>query len=250
VDTWVSMTTVNFYEDSLRAASYESMGIEGTYAIAFRELALILKRLPHRGHALDFGCGAGRSTRFLKKAGFDVVGVDIAREMVARARRADSGGDYRVLNGDDSLGGFGSATFSLVLIAWAFDNVHELSEKSRILQDLNRLLADDGSLVLIASAPEIYANEWASFTTAAYPQNRRAKTGDLVRIRIKDTEDARPYEDTFFTDADYRRLFGECHFNLRAAHRPLGLASEPWEWVSEESTAPWVIYELSKPHGA
>ena len=79
-----------------------------------------------------------------------------------------------------------------------------------------------------------------------YPENRAAKSGDLVKIRIKGTEDTRPYEDTYFTDADYRRVFGECRLELRATHRPLGFASEPWNWVSEEVTAPWVIYELSK----
>ncbi len=244
------MSAVNFYDDSLRAAAYETVGVEGTYAIAFRELALILARLPRREAALDFGCGAGRSSRFLINAGYRVVGVDIAQEMVARARRADPGGDYRVLSGDQALDGLKPAMFSLVLVAWTFDNVHELSEKRQILTGLRRVLADDGTLILIASAPEIYTNEWASFTTAAYPGNRAAKSGDVVKIRIKGTEDARPYEDTYFTDADYRRVFGECRLELRATHRPLGYASEPWNWISEKATAPWAIYELSKPRGA
>jgi len=244
------MCAVNFYDDSLRAAAYESVGVEGTYAIAFRELAMILARLPRREAALDFGCGAGRSSRFLRSAGYTVVGVDIAQEMVARARRSDPGGDYRVLSGDEVLDRFESAMFSLVLAAWTFDNVHEVAEKRRILTDLRRVLADEGTLILIASAPEIYTNEWASFTTAAYPENRAARSGDLVRIRIKGTEDARPYEDTYFTDADYRRVFDECHLEIRATQRPLGYASEPWKWLSEESIAPWTIYELSKSHGS
>jgi SAM-dependent methyltransferase len=243
------MCAVNFYDDSLRAAAYESVGVEGTYAIAFRELALILARLPRREAALDFGCGAGRSSRFLRSAGYTVVGVDIAQEMVARARRSDPGGDYRVLSGDEALDRFESAMFSLVLVAWTFDNVHEESEKRRILTGLRRVLADDGTMILIASAPEIYTNEWTSFTTAPYPENQSARSGDLVKIRIKDSEDARPYEDTYFTDADYRRVFGECRLELRVTQRPLGFAGEPWTWVSEETIAPWVIYELSKPHG-
>ncbi len=32
--------------------------------------------------ALDFGCGAGRSTRFLRGLGFQTVGVDIAAPML------------------------------------------------------------------------------------------------------------------------------------------------------------------------
>jgi SAM-dependent methyltransferase len=239
------MSTVNFYEDSLRAATYESVGAAGTYAIAFRELVPILEPL-RPARALDFGCGVGRSSRFLKNLGFDVVGVDIASEMVARARKADPGGDYRLLLGGDALGSFETASFALVLVAWAFDNVHESAEKRRALGDLRRLLDDNGTLILIASTPELYTNEWASFTTSDYPRNLAANSGDLVKICIKGTRDERPYEDTFFTDADYRHLFDDARFTVRAVHRPLGLPDEPCEWVSEETTAPWVIYELSK----
>ncbi len=149
------MSTVNFYEDSLRAATYESVGAAGTYAIAFRDLVPILEPLPRPARALDFGCGGGRSSRFLKNLGFDVVGVDIASEMVARARKADPGGDYRILIRDDALSSFETAEFALVLVAWAFDNVHERAEKRRALGDLRRILGDDGTLILIASTPEL-----------------------------------------------------------------------------------------------
>lgn len=240
------MSTVNFYEDSLRAAAYESVGAASTYAIAFRDLVPILEPLPRPARALDFGCGAGRSSRFLKNLGLDVVGVDIAGEMVARARKADQGGDYRVLSGGDALDSLEITSFALVLIAWAFDNIHERAEKRRALGDLRRLLDDDGTLILVASTPELYTNEWLSFTTSDYPRNFAAKSGDLVKIRIKGTRDERPYEDTFFTDADYRNLFEDARFTVRAVHRPLGLPDEPCEWVSEETVAPWVIYELSK----
>jgi 2-polyprenyl-3-methyl-5-hydroxy-6-metoxy-1,4-benzoquinol methylase len=44
--------------------------------------------------AVDFGCGgAGRSTRFLKGLGYEVVGIDVAEEMVEQARQRDPGGD-------------------------------------------------------------------------------------------------------------------------------------------------------------
>jgi len=35
--------------------------------------------------AVDFGCGAGRSTRFLRTLGFDAVGVDDYHEAYRRA---------------------------------------------------------------------------------------------------------------------------------------------------------------------
>ena len=38
------------------------------------------------GKALDVGCGDGRLTKLIADAGFDVVGIDVSREMIALAR--------------------------------------------------------------------------------------------------------------------------------------------------------------------
>lgn len=40
---------------------------------------------PSRGKALDVGCGNGRLTSVIGGAGFDVVGIDVSREMIALA---------------------------------------------------------------------------------------------------------------------------------------------------------------------
>ena len=45
------------------------------------------------------------------------------------------------------------------------------------------------------SSPEIYLHEWASFSTKEYPENRFARSGDVVRIITKDFADRRPAED-------------------------------------------------------
>ena len=64
-----------------------------------------------------------------------------------------------------------------------------MDTKVRILRDLRHLLKPDGILVNIVSTPEIYCNEWASFTTSDFPENRNAKPGDPVKIITTDFED-------------------------------------------------------------
>ena len=45
-----------------------------------------LKHLPRGATILDVGCGPGHHTRFFKKAGFEPVGIDFSRSMLAIAR--------------------------------------------------------------------------------------------------------------------------------------------------------------------
>jgi trans-aconitate methyltransferase len=53
------------------------------------------------GKALDFACGCGRSTRFLKTLGFGTTGVDMSAAMLANARRRDPGGNYLQVDDGD-----------------------------------------------------------------------------------------------------------------------------------------------------
>ncbi len=73
----------NVYDDPERAAAYARLEFPGTYYLAFRDLPPIIAEHVRGRTALDFGCGAGRSTRFLKGLGFDAIGVDISASSTA-----------------------------------------------------------------------------------------------------------------------------------------------------------------------
>lgn len=45
-----------------------------------------LRRLPPGGVVVELGCGSGISTQILSEAGYDVVGIDIAADMLAIAK--------------------------------------------------------------------------------------------------------------------------------------------------------------------
>ena len=79
----------NVYNDRVRAEAYDRLEFPGTYYLAYRDLPAIIRRHVQGRKAIDFGCGTGRSTRFLRKLGFDVVGVDIAEQMLTLARKRD-----------------------------------------------------------------------------------------------------------------------------------------------------------------
>ncbi|HEU5309984.1 MAG TPA: class I SAM-dependent methyltransferase [Candidatus Eisenbacteria bacterium] len=235
----------NVYDDPRRAESYAALEFPGTYYLAYRDIPTILQDHVHGLRAVDFGCGTGRSTRFLRGLGYEPMGVDIAEPMVAKARELDPGGDYRVMEERD-LTGLEPGAYDLVLSVFTFDNIPKLETKTSIFRGLGRLLRPEGRIVSLVSSPQIYVHEWASFSTKDFPENRTAKSGDRVRIVMLDVNDARPVEDVACSDEDYRSVYESAGLEVIRTYRPLGRADEPYPWVSETTIAPWVIYVLAR----
>jgi SAM-dependent methyltransferase len=235
----------NCYEDERRARAYARLDFPGTYHLAYRDLPGIFSEQIRGRRALDFGCGAGRSTRFLRGLGFDVIGVDVSPEMIKQARSIDPDGDYRLLP-DGELNGFEPGTIDLILSMFTFDNIPTAEAKIGILRSLGSLLGEGGRIVNVVSSPEIYLHEWASFSTKDFPDNARARSGDRVRIIITDIDDARPIEDILWGDESYREVYRKVGLHVADVRRPLARGGEPYRWVNETKIAPWTVYVLEQ----
>jgi SAM-dependent methyltransferase len=233
----------NAYEDPGYAAAYAALEFPGTYYLAFRDLPDIFREHVTGTRAVDFGCGAGRSTRFLRSCGFRAVGIDIAREMLAQAHARDPEGAY-VLVPDGDYTALGEGGFDLVFSAFTFDNVPTQEAKVRALRGIGRLLAPHGRFVHVVSSPELYTHEWASFSTKGFPENRAARAGDVVRCVNVALDDRRPVDDVFWSDAAYAETHALAGLETVRQYRPLARDDEPLDWVNETRIAPWVVYVL------
>jgi SAM-dependent methyltransferase len=243
----VVTTFRNAYEDTGYAASYAKLAFPGTYYLAFRDLPGIFREHVTGTRALDFGCGTGRSTRFLRTCGFHAIGIDIAAEMLAEARGQDPEGEY-LLVPDGDYSALPEGAFDLALSTFTFDNVPTLEAKVRALGGIRRLLAAHGRFVNVVSSPELYAHEWASFSTRGFPENRAARSGDTVRCVNVSLDDRRPVQDVVWSHAAYLETYALAGLETVAEYRPLGREDEPHAWVNETRIAPWVVYVL-KPSG-
>jgi len=237
------MTFFNCYENAIHAAAYAKLEFANTYYLAFRDLPELFQKYVRGTTALDFGSGTGRSTRFLRRLGFETVGVDISSEMVRKAQEIDPEGDYRLIPGDD-MSGLPQGSFALVLAAFTFDNIPGMPAKIRLFSDLCALLSAHGIIVNVVSAPEIYVHEWASFSTKNFPENRLAGPGDSVKIITTDFEDPAPAIDILWPDESYREVYAKARLRVVEMLKPLAKGDESFTWVNETQIAPWVIYVL------
>lgn len=242
----VFMEFFNSYEDAQRAEAYAKLEFPGTYYLAYRDLPEIIFEHVKGRKAMDFGCGTGRSTRFLQKFGFDTIGVDIAEDMIKKAKKIDPNGQYFLIE-DGRLNHFKDNSCDLILSAFTFDNIPTMEKKVNSFKEIGRVLKREGRMVNLVSAPEIYTNEWASFSTKDFSENKFAKSGDKVKIIITDTGDNRPVEDVIWTNEAYQEVFERAGLELVKTYKPLARESEPYQWVNETRIAPWVIYVLRIP---
>ena len=235
---------INCYQDVIRASAYATLEFANTYYLAYRDLPTLLSAHVTGTKALDFGCGTGRSTRFLRKLGFDVTGIDISEDMLRNARALEPAGDYRLVSGSN-LTEFRSDNFDLIVSLFTFDNIPSAT-KVRIFSDLRRLLRLSGTIISVVSSPEIYTHEWASFTTKDFPENAVAGSGDVVRIVVADHEDSRPVEDVLCTNESYHEVYRAAGLRAVQILKPLANGDEPYPWVNETRIPPWVIYVLKR----
>lgn len=236
---------VNVYEDETRAESYAKLDFPGTYYLAYRDLPEIIQRYKNGNKALDFGCGTGRSTRFLQKLRFETTGIDISNEMIQMARKLDPIGNYLLIS-DGNFNELMSESFDIILSVFTFDNIPFIDKRIRILSGLKGLLKSDGKLILVDSTPEIYQNEWASFSTINFPENKYAKSGEEVYVIMNDVDDKRPVKDFIWYHEDYTYAFSKSGLRIKELIYPLGNTNENIQWKTETTIAPWVIYVLEK----
>jgi SAM-dependent methyltransferase len=97
---------------------------------------------------LDVGCGEGRSTAELQRAGFTAVGVDVAEEPLRRARARDPELDLRRVPVEGPWP-IGDASFDVV---WAGETIEHVADTSGWLSEVRRVLRSGGSLLLSTPA--------------------------------------------------------------------------------------------------
>ncbi|MEU4411114.1 methyltransferase domain-containing protein [Streptosporangium sp. NPDC023963] len=223
------------------AEEYASLGFDGTYRLAFRDIPSVLDEFAQgRGRALDYGCGPGRSTRFLRGLGFDAYGADISRDMLSQAKQQDSDGQYFHIR--SGVLPFDDAYFDVVFCSFVFIEVATLQGIAAILQEMKRVLKPNGCIIIVTAPADSFEGDWVSFSYN-FPENKRPLvSGDTVKLHIRGTNVI--LYDYYWADEDYREVFRQVGLTVSKVHRPLGNPDDGVEWLDEEDRAFFIVYVL------
>lgn len=97
---------------------------------------------------LDLGCGAGEFTAIASELGAGVVGAEVARGALERARRSYPELDFRLVPIDGPLP-LEDNSFDVV---WASEVIEHVADTARWLSEVRRILVPGGRLLLTTPA--------------------------------------------------------------------------------------------------
>lgn len=238
------------------AALYSGIDFsEGNFWLIYHHAELAIRKwLTPSGlasaRALDWGCGAGRSTRWLRtQLGIqEVHGADVCKEMLVQARAVDQGGTY--VHADAGQCPFADESYDLVL---SMVVVIELSTRAALhayAAEAYRLLRPGGYVVAVSATEESHdpANEFLSFRyiimDPADPHNCRLKSGDKV---VNRNNCGLCMDDYYWTRDDIVDSFQTHGFLLSEMCKTLGVENSPFEWRDEMRVATDYVFVFQKP---
>ncbi len=110
-----------------------------------RETWIVKNYFKNNSKILDLGCGVGRTTVPLSK-NFEVIGVDIAENLINLAKKKNPEIDYRIMDAVNLK--FPKNTFDIVLFSYnGLDYIYPKNRRIKTIIEINRVLNKKGLFV-------------------------------------------------------------------------------------------------------
>jgi SAM-dependent methyltransferase len=231
--------TESFKYEPENAETYKALGIEGTsFEPSYKEAEKMLGDLSGKT-VLDFGSGAGRSSRFLKGLGAKlVIGVEHNETMVDEASTEEMDGiEYHLIDKELPLS---DASVDSAFASQVFMEMSSVDDMTAAMTEIARVLKPESEFILIVTNPKAWGHDFVSYN---YPDSMEdVKSGDTLRCIIKG-EQPFTITDYYWVEDDYKEALEASGFVIEEMTYPM---PEPGEWLDETVVAPDIVIRARK----
>jgi ubiquinone/menaquinone biosynthesis C-methylase UbiE len=133
-------TEIAFFDGHAAADDYDVFAPEASARLISEFVRL--SALPRASRVVDLGCGSGTFTHFLRRAGYECIGLDISGKLIEVGRRKHP--DIEFLQGDIEHLPFADGSFDGALLLGV---VHHFPDPSRCAAEVARILRPQGRFV-------------------------------------------------------------------------------------------------------
>lgn len=183
-----------------------------------RAVEHLVRRVPEGERILDAGCGAGRTSIDLMRAGYSILGVDVAGKMLENARKNFAEAGFEESQFELRC----SDVFGLELEAESFGGIAALgflqyqSDELEALREFHRILKPGGTLVVTGPTKRKFSN-WFGLSRYWYALRRRLKGGPKPAAAPKGPVQKGGGEDVLMAISTHYYGYGRFRELLRAA---------------------------------
>lgn len=240
-------TSINHHHETIMAINQYKDFIflyldqpRGTGHLAFRDIPKIIADLKTSGNvALDFGCGAGRSSKLLMSSGLDVFGIDIDLNMLTETK--EMGKNRFILTGKGKIP-FLDNTFDIVFNSFVLFDFSSREEMIATFLEMRRVCKNDGWIISVTNSDYLFNKKWLTVNND-FPQNKSLSSGKIAKIYLEDV--SIEINDYFWLEADYQYCFKTAGLTLNHVFHPLGNHSDGYDWKDEFTFPPYAIFVCS-----
>lgn len=257
----------NQYIDS--ADKHVCIGLDSTIFLAYRDLAFIINehlisKIPKNCYnILDYGCGAGTSTKAVIKC-FDalgknnkIYGIDQSPYNIDIAKKQNIPAEFICINQPNWLEDL--PKFDLILCNFVLLE-NTLLGITAILDNIYQLLGVNAIAIITNCNAVVYepGKKWYSFhanhpensqhTNCSTPNNYEPSDGQRVKSTVfdKKTNISFTFYDYYYTGLTYQKAYKNSDLTLIATRLPIGSTLDGKAWLSEKKHAPYRIDVLCK----
>ena len=210
---------------------------EGTFYLGYRDIPSLLKKYASGTRAIDFGCGTGRSTRFLKGLGYETLGVDVSRAMLQQAIELDPSGRY--LHIENEKIPVIDSSCDVIFASFVICTIPTKAQLVAVYKEVQRCLKNGGIFIATTAADHFYTGKWLSYDVE-YPENVHLQSGDPVKFYLKNLDIE--LVNYYWMHEDYTEIAQATSLKMVDRLLPLGHTSDNMQWVSEMHEPPYAIY--------
>ena len=117
-----------------------------------KKIANYLDNISKNKIILDAGCGTGKYLNVLENNSIKYIGIDLSSNQLAKAKNKSSNNNSIFICSNLSKIPIDSNSIDLIVSAWVLGTITDTNERIKTLNELKRVLKQNGQIILIENA--------------------------------------------------------------------------------------------------
>ncbi len=211
------------------------------WVLGYKNLKKIFTPLQDKT-VLDFGCGTGRSSRFFRDNGANVIAIENSERMIEQARLYNSRNIQYFFSKNEDMSFIKENTIDYASISFVLFSLQKKTQVQKVFKEIHRIIKPGGKFTILdVNIAKSNGRDFISFSLEAI---NNPKTGDRTTGTLK-SDIPLTLTGTFWNNEDCIIMLKEAGFTIKELLEPIA-QDDKYEWIDEKNYPTFVIFVAEK----